>query len=101
MKYYKLVDAITQPINVSFEQAGKNGGRVYAHERLEPGMAYEMPDDPIFESTIRMATTKTEMSNKDLLDSLGITYEVIKPHCHCRKPYLKMRSVEVFESESD
>ena len=102
MEYYKLVDAITTPINVSVLTKRKGGGTVYGHTRLEPGMAYEMPkDDPDFRKSILAATTNVEMSHKQTLDAKGIRYETIKPTCHCRKPYLKVKCVEVFEGESD
>lgn len=102
MEYYKLVDVITTPINVSVLTKGKTGGHVYGHVRLEPGMAYEMPtDDPEFRKSIKSATTNTEMSHKQTLDEKGIPYEVVKPSCHCRKPYLRVKCVEVFEGESD
>ena len=102
MEYYKLVDVITTPINVSVLTKRKSGGQVYGHVRLEPGMAYEMPkDDPYFRKSIIAATTNTEMSHKPLLDTNGIKYEEIKPSCHCRKPFLKVKCVEVFEDEPD
>lgn len=102
MEYYKLVDVVTTPINVSVLTKRKAGGTVYGHVRLEPGMSYEMPiNDPDFRKSIMAATTNTEMSHKQLLDANGIQYEVIKPTCHCRKPYLRMKCIEVFEGESD
>ena len=102
MEYYKLVDVMTTPATVSVLTKRKAGGRVYGHVTMEPGMAYEMPkDDPYFRSSILAATQNTEMANKKLLDDNGISYETIKPTCHCRKPYLKFKCVEVFESESD
>lgn len=102
MEYYKLVDVMTTPINVSVLTKRQGGGTVYGHVRLEPGMAYEMPtDDPEFRKSIMAATTDTEMAYKNVLDENGIRYEVVKPSCHCRKPYLKMKCVEVFEGESN
>lgn len=102
MEYYKLVDAITTPINVSVLTKRKSGGQVYGRVRLEPGMAYEMPiDDPYFRKSIMAATTNTEMSHKQTLDAKGIKYEEVKPTCHCRKPFLKVKCVEVFEGESN
>lgn len=102
MEYYKLVDVITTPINVSVLTKRKGGGTVYGRVRLEPNMAYEMPtDDPDFRKSIIAATTNTEMSHKQALDDSGVRYEVIKPTCHCRKPFLKVKCVEVFEGESD
>ena len=102
MEYYKLVDVITTPINVSVLTKRPAGGNVYGHVRLEPGMAYEMPqNDPLFRGSILAATTNTEMTHKQLLDEKGIKYEVIKPSCHCRKPYLRVKCVEVFEGEPD
>lgn len=102
MEYYKLVDVVTTPVNVSVLTKRKQGGTIYGHVRLEPGMAYEMPlDDPEFRKSIKAATTNTEMTHKALLDEKGIQYEVIKPSCHCRKPFLRMKCVEVFEGESD
>ena len=75
---------------------------VYGHVRMEPGMAYEMPkNDPEFRKSILAATQNTEMTNQELLDQNGIEYEVMRPSCHCRKPYLKFKCVEVFEGESD
>lgn len=102
MEYYKLVDVMTTPATVSVLTKRPQGGRVYGRVTMEPGMAYEMPqNDPFFRSSILAATQNTEMTNKDLLDKLGIRYETIKPSCHCRKPYLKFKCVEVFEGESD
>lgn len=102
MEYYKLVDVVTTPINVSVLTKRAAGGTIYGRVRLEPGMAYEMPkNDPEFRKSIMAATTDTEMSHKSLLDANGIRYEVIKPSCHCRKPYIRMKCVEVFEGESD
>lgn len=102
MEYYKLVDVMTTPINVSVLTKRQGGGHVYGTVRLEPGMAYEMPtDDPEFRKSIMAATTHTEMSNKALLDEQGISYEEVRPTCHCRKPYLKMKCVEVIEGESN
>lgn len=98
MEYYKLVDVMTTPINVSVLTKRKGGGNVYGHTRLEPGMAYEMPaDDPEFRKSIMAATTNTEMGYKAMLDQAGIRYEEVRPSCHCRKPYLKVYCVEVFE----
>ena len=102
MEYYKLVDVMTTPINLSVLTKRPAGGNVYGHVHLEPGMAYEMPqNDPQFRKSILAATSNTPMSNRDLLDSKGIRYEVIKPTCHCRKPYLRMKCVEVFDGEPD
>lgn len=102
MEYYKLVDVITTPINVSVLTKRKSGGQVYGRVRLEPGMAYEMPtNDPYFRKSIMAATTNTEMSHKQTLDEKGIKYEEVKPSCHCRKPYLKVKCIEVFWGESD
>lgn len=100
MEYYKLVDAVTSPINVRvLTRMGSTS--VYGTKRLDPGMAYEMPEnDEPFKTSIRQATSSTEMKNKEMLDELGIEYEVVKPSCHCRKPYLKFKCVEVFEGES-
>lgn len=100
MEYYKLVDVMTTPISVSVLTKSKLGGNVYGTKRLEPGMAYEMPtDDPAFRQSIIVATADTQMAKKDLLDENGISYEVVKPSCHCRKPFLRFKCVEVFEGE--
>lgn len=100
MEYYKLVDVMTTPATVSVLTKRKAGGRVYGRVTMEPGMAYEMPtDDEEFRNSILAATQNTEMSNKDLLDKQGIEYEVIRPSCHCRKPYLRFKCVEVIEGE--
>lgn len=102
MEYYKLVDVMTTPTNVSVLTKSSLGGNVYGHVRLEPGMAYEMPkDDPEFRKSIMAATSDTAMENQSLLDEKGIRYEVIKPSCHCRKPYIRLKCVEVFEGEAD
>lgn len=102
MEYYKLVDVMTTPANVSVVTRSKLGGVSYGHERLEPGMAYEMPnDDPEFRKSILAATQDTAMSNKALLDENGIRYETIRPSCACRKPFLRFKCVEVFEGESN
>lgn len=100
MEYYKLVDVMTTPATVSVLTKRKAGGRVYGRVTMEPGMAYEMPtDDEEFRNSILAATQNTEMANKDLLDEQGIEYEVIRPSCHCRKPYLRFKCVEVIEGE--
>lgn len=100
MEYYKLVDVMTTPATVSVLTKRKAGGRVYGRVTMEPGMAYEMPtDDEEFRNSILAATQNTEMTNKDLLDEQGIEYEVIRPSCHCRKPYLRFKCVEVIEGE--
>lgn len=100
MEYYKLVDVMTTPATVSVLTKRKAGGRVYGRVTMEPGMAYEMPtDDEEFRNSILAATQNTEMRNKDLLDEQGIEYEVIRPSCHCRKPYLRFKCVEVIEGE--
>lgn len=100
MRYYKLVDIMTTPATLSVLFKRPAGGRVYGRVTLEPGMAYEMPlDDPEFEKSILAATQNTEMSNQALLDQKGISYEAIKPSCHCRKPYLRFKCVEVIDSE--
>lgn len=99
MEYYKLVDAVTSPINVHV-MTKRGNSTVYGHKRLDPGMAYEMPtDDAPFKESIVKATSDTDMKNKRLLDDLGIEYEVITPSCHCRKPYLRFKCVEVFQGE--
>lgn len=101
MEYYKLVDAVTSPINVHVMTKMGNS-TVYGHKRLDPGMAYEMPvDDEPFRQSIQNATSDTDMKNRSLLDELGISYEVVKPSCHCRKPYLRFKCVEVFQGESN
>lgn len=100
MEYYKLVDVMTTPATVSVLTKRQAGGRVYGRVSLEPGMAYEMPaDDADFRSSILAATQDTPMSNKDLLDEHGIKYEVIKPSCKCRKPFLRFKCIEVIEGE--
>lgn len=100
MEYYKLIDAITVPTNVQVETINKDGSHRAYFVRLEPGMAYEMPtDDPAFRSSVLAATTDCTMDLKSLLDELGAKYEVIKPRCHCKKPYIKVRCVEVIEGE--
>ena len=102
MEYYKLVDVMTTPANISVLTKRPKGGNVYGHVSMEPGMAYEMPEnDPEFRKSILAATQNTEMTNQELLDQNGIEYEVMRPSCHCRKPYLKFKCVEVFEGESD
>ena len=100
MEYYKLVDVMTTPATVSVLTKRQAGGRVYGRVTLEPGMAYEMPqDDEFFRNSIIAATQDTEMKNKDLLDQNGIRYEVIRPTCRCRKPYLRFKCIEVIEGE--
>lgn len=102
MEYYKLVDVMTTPANLSVLTKRKNGGNIYGHVRLEPGMAYEMPtDDPEFRKSIMAATQDTSMSYKAMFDEKGIRYEEIRPSCHCRKPFLRFKCVEVFEGEQD
>lgn len=100
MEYYKLVDVMTTPATLSVLTKRQAGGKIYARVTLEPGMAYEMPKDDIdFRSSILSATQDTDMKNKELLDDNGIKYEVIKPSCKCRKPYLRFKCVEVIEGE--
>lgn len=100
MEYYKLVDVMTTPTNVSVLTKRQGGGTVYGHVRLEPGMAYEMPtDDPIFRKSIIAATADTTMAKKEVLDMNDIKYEIIRPTCHCRKPFIRMKCVEVFNDE--
>lgn len=102
MEYYKLVDVMTTPATVSVLSKRPAGGKVYGRVTMEPGMAYEMPkNDPDFRSSIIAATQDTAMVNQELLDRSGIQYEIIRPSCHCRKPYLRFKCVEVFEGESD
>ena len=102
MEYYKLVDVMTTPINVSVLTKRQGGGTVYGHVHLEPGMAYEMPlNDPVFRKSIMAATTDTTMAKKNVLDASGIKYDIIRPTCHCRKPFIRLKCVEVFEGESN
>lgn len=102
MEYYKLIDAITVPTNVQVTTKNKRGG-YYAHfVRLEPGMAYEMPtDDPEFRKSVLAAKTDCTMELRSMLDQMGADYEVIKPNCHCRKAFLRVKCVEVINDESD
>lgn len=100
MEFYKLVDVLKDPINVSVLTKRAKGGSVYTYKRMEPGMAYEMPtDDPIFRKSIIAATADTTMAKKEVLDMNDIKYEIIRPTCHCRKPFIRMKCVEVFNDE--
>lgn len=102
MEYYKLIDVMTTPVNASVLTKRKGGGTVYGRVRLEPGMAYEMPlNDPDFRKTIMAVKAEAEMGFERILKKDGIKYEIIRPSCHCRKPFLKFNCVEVFEGESD
>lgn len=100
MEYYKLIDAITVPTNVAVTTKNKIGGYRSCFTRLEPGMAYEMPtDDPEFRRSVLAAKTDVLMEYKEMLDASHAEYEVIKPNCHCRKPFLRVKCVEVIEGE--
>lgn len=102
MEYYKLIDAITVPTNVQVTTKNERGGLISHFVRLEPGMAYEMPaDDPEFRKSVLSADTSCTMEVKSMLDQIGARYEVVKPHCHCRKPFLRVKCVEVINDESD
>jgi len=100
MEYYKLIDAITVPTNVQVTTKNDRGGYISKFVRLEPGMAYEMPtDDPEFRRSVLAAKTDVKMDFKEMLDEMGAEYEVFKPNCHCRKPFLKVKCVEVITDE--
>ena len=99
MEYYKLLDIITDPVQKQVEASNKDGTTSYPWLRLEPGMAYEMPNDPVFRRSVLGLTTECTMELKSMLDSIGASYEVVKPHCHCKQPYIKVRCVEVIEGE--
>lgn len=102
MEYYKLIDVMTTPVNASVLMKRKGGGTIYGHERLEPGMAYEMPsDDPEFRKSIMAVTAEADLGFESTLVKAGIEPEIIRPSCHCRKPFLRFKCVEVFEGESD
>ena len=102
MEYYKLIDAITAPQNVQVSTKTSKGGCYTHFVRLVPGIAKEMPtDDPIFRASVLAATCDVDMKYKSMLDDMGAEYTIFKPNCHCRKPFLKVKCVEVIEGESD
>lgn len=99
MKTYRLVPGITsrQRIEVCTREKGVLR---WKGATLDPGVEYEMPDDPDFEASLRAKVIERPYSQQveEILKHNGIEYEVkMCKQCGGRVKKLRYRPVEVFE----
>lgn len=77
--YYKLVDAVDVPINLSIVRRTGSAVR-YASIRHEPGKKYEIPEKEIFDQLLKAKQKIPYTASAEArLQELGIKYE--KKYC--------------------
>lgn len=98
--YYKLIDAIDQPKNLSV--VTRQGSAVhYGRIRLEPGKKYEIPEDEVLLKALTDATEKVRFTpeREAALKACNANYEKkVCPSCGGRVTNLIYHVVEVVDA---
>lgn len=100
MKYYKLIDAITVPMQFYIPHTSKSGGKKYELLRLVPGKKYDgYIDDPVFTQALYEAHDKVNYTPelKKALEDAGARFTIPKRTCTCQKQKIDVYFVEVVE----
>lgn len=98
-KTFKLIDIINERtrVDVVFR---KNGITKYSYITLDPGVEYELPNDELFESSVRGAKFK-KFYNRDMeekLKSNNVPYKIeMCKSCGGRVKKLVYNPLEVIE----
>lgn len=82
MTTYKLIDAIKERQKIQVARR-KNGVVQYMYASLEPGVAYEAEEDPLFINSLLNAKVKKTFSDalEAELKAQGIQYSVERARC--------------------
>lgn len=98
MKYYKLIDAVTESVSFNLPYM-KNGVKVYKFYTLRPGKMYdEHIEDEVFMNALKDAHKKVMYSEEKerILKETGAHYEVVTcKSCGGRVKKLDIWLVEV------
>lgn len=93
-KYYKLIDAMSESVTFYLPYQ-KNGGNVYRHFVLRPGVEYaEHIDDEVFVAALKDAHKRIAYTpeREEALKACGARYEVV----HCKVCGGRSKKIDVW-----
>ena len=98
MTYYKLIDAVDQPMSFYVPHTSKSGGKVYERFRMVPGVKYdEYIDDEVFMEAISEVHDKINYTAEkvEALERVHARYTLPKRTCKCQRKKIDVWFVEV------